>query len=661
MLKISLILLFLLSALPSFASLDFACESYKELNEIFNEHPDFKEKIEHNLNKLELELNNVQVKKEKRLLKRSIRDHKKILSLDIKKELEKRIDINCNKSKGNFLKGIHLTLATIKELFEIPAAIIIGPIQGLIKRRDKNSLIDNTESEFYKISEEVLYQTALTLAISSPYTLAIPLITMLTAKDVKRICSNFNLESSKHERFCNRIKKIDSLSSKISNTLKEKVLNLKIKLLGEKKIEEIKTFNLDMMTDENFCTEQQEYRSLKRSQRTTSKRNSYLEKDLILHFSNNLDTYLEPNIQKIAPFQVFRNEENLIKDRKNIIVGMGPKLEALTGINDIGKNSDFSLELKKLYKMKDEFDKILKANSKSKCEKLKEKYNFSFSEYTNLFKRLNTYRTFIAKEENKILEKTIRKTLFLKNKWDYQAYNTVSDVKKLIEDKKTENIILVAHATTSGKIVDAHGTPYPKNFFENLPPHIRSISIFSCYPLAVSKFYGLKEALEDSPSFYSERLSFQAISIHEDNDVAIPMNFFKTFLKMVDKAIFQEKTLPNLNFSEETFIEEDSCTLNIPHGAFKNLTSGNLILTSNNSFIASFDSFSTRFVSEEYKTSCEDTIDLSNTSLAGALSNLTFDDIKDLSLTDKSGQKRTPIELKENKFLGKTIGYKIHF
>jgi hypothetical protein len=121
-------------------------------------------------------------------------------------------------------------------------------------------------------------------------------------------------------------------------------------------------------------------------------------------------------------------------------------------------------------------------------------------------------------------------------KWELYSASDLGMVLDALRSNEVRNVMIVAHATSDGQIIDGALNEYPARFFSDISPTVESISIYSCHGTNVREVYKLDQALAKGPTFHARREIFtpQSTTIAGQKDV-VPMVSVVGFLRRVDR------------------------------------------------------------------------------------------------------------------------------
>lgn len=245
----------------------------------------------------------------------------------------------------------------------------------------------------------------------------------------------------------------------------------------------------------------------------------------------------------------------------NIIFSLGPTAEA--------RDSYYLSRKKKYEEVSRKFESFLPlvelivksnkmkcANPEKKCSDTKikdtirscqrdvERLELDYTEFKSMYEFLDE-NDYIGERQTgdkaRKYFKSIEKKLKLH--WEFRYKTSLQDVFEAIQSEKVSNIIIISHGSSvNGHIKDSDGRDYPVNFFQNLSPALKSLSLYSCHSEKGKDSYKLIEALKTNPSFYTKRILF---TVKEKNfnglGNVVPLKGLKSFVKKVDKYLSKEK------------------------------------------------------------------------------------------------------------------------
>jgi hypothetical protein len=118
---------------------------------------------------------------------------------------------------------------------------------------------------------------------------------------------------------------------------------------------------------------------------------------------------------------------------------------------------------------------------------------------------------------------------FKRKGWKVQIIKNLFEMYHALEENiNLSQVMLVNHSDELGRLYDAQKNILPKGAFSNLPSNIKRLSIFSCHPLEVIKYYKINELVHKFSYFYPH-LNEKFSSFFGEN---IPVLAIKSMLKI---------------------------------------------------------------------------------------------------------------------------------
>ena len=133
-------------------------------------------------------------------------------------------------------------------------------------------------------------------------------------------------------------------------------------------------------------------------------------------------------------------------------------------------------------------------------------------------------------EANRITRTFKRNEAGLQLKWELIQITDLEDVRVMLNDPSIRNVIIIAHASTQGLLLDSYSNQYPAAFFNLVSPSLQSLAIFSSYGEEVRQIYELDRRL-DTASLARQRLIFT------ETGSKFRVQGFPHFLRVVDREI----------------------------------------------------------------------------------------------------------------------------
>lgn len=185
---------------------------------------------------------------------------------------------------------------------------------------------------------------------------------------------------------------------------------------------------------------------------------------------------------------------------------------------------------------------IKRADSVEECLERIEKTNLNVPAYWKALKKFQKDQAALQPQlEALALQAEIRQlSRPLKERWKIYPYSHLEEIKEILRDGTTHNVILVAHATSTGKLVDSDGHHFPLGFFEGLSRSLFSLTLYSCFAKEVVKTYQVDQALT-LESFYPKRPIYFVKEVEDYDKLALaPLPRLSSFIRKVDRAIRRE-------------------------------------------------------------------------------------------------------------------------
>lgn len=205
--------------------------------------------------------------------------------------------------------------------------------------------------------------------------------------------------------------------------------------------------------------------------------------------------------------------------------------QKIRGLKEELRKEDF---LKRLQQQKN-LESCLQYVKKTEILKILVKLDQAYKNFAPLYE----------KDKNAKAHKLIHTQLksFEKKHWEVYSNLHLNEIHSLILDNPRSSIVLVAHATPNGELVDPYGNTLPPSFFINT--NISNLLVYSCYPDQVSEFHAMRGNASIQQYFYPKARPMVSDAIGGSK---IPMNSLRSILK-----------IPFLSSSDES--KKDLCTL----------------------------------------------------------------------------------------------------
>jgi len=248
---------------------------------------------------------------------------------------------------------------------------------------------------------------------------------------------------------------------------------------------------------------------------------------------------------------------------------------------ELAEHLRLEAEIKKSNK---NISKLFETKTYSECENERKKLDIDMIKDDEIIYRLSLLKKTNNYFGHKSIEQQVKRVEAsgrLNAKWVVVKVTKLNELLEIIKKRNTGHIIIVAHATKSGSLMDSSGNVIPSTLFDQLSPSVKSINIFSCYGKKIDKKYGFANLLKFSRSYFSKR----STSIIEDSSEMdrTPIENFWSYLYKIDRRLSQ---LPITTAKRGKEVKNDVCSVNVS----TKYPGDNYILKLNKVFIASVSS-----------------------------------------------------------------------
>ncbi len=250
--------------------------------------------------------------------------------------------------------------------------------------------------------------------------------------------------------------------------------------------------------------------------------------------------FAEPVLENVVmnPKLLVQEPMNELASGKNVILIIAPSDQQI---------SDYEEAQSKLEAWKGEFRTLdqkltvlMKEKTYASCLIAQKETRFSYLRYVELKDLISEMQVAERIRELQLFKKEARKSRKLKLDWQILEMKSLNDIRKLLADPTLQNLILVSHGESNGKIVDAEFNELPHNAFASISPNLQSVHFFSCHSGDAVKSYRLKELLSSQSSFHQTRVVghvHSASFLEEENSA--PDLELGNFIERVDGELYR--------------------------------------------------------------------------------------------------------------------------
>ena len=207
-------------------------------------------------------------------------------------------------------------------------------------------------------------------------------------------------------------------------------------------------------------------------------------------------------------------------------------------------------EMKKIKNRKKEirglklFKLLRKVTTKNECV---EAIQRNYQDYENILNYIEESKENSKTEElykhYKIMSLTLHQLKPYQRKgWEIIKSKDLFEFYQIINsDSSISKIMLINHADELGRLYDAKNNIFPNGAFSNFPTNIQQLTVFSCHPLEVVKYYNINSPLHKYDYFYPQVKRDYAEFFGEN----IPVLAIRGMLKINKRQM--TSTLPDQN------------------------------------------------------------------------------------------------------------------
>jgi len=227
---------------------------------------------------------------------------------------------------------------------------------------------------------------------------------------------------------------------------------------------------------------------------------------------------------------------------RNVIFSIDPPKDVLATIDLNQKRLQLDEIVQEMNSLNPMLIQISQSESIDDCLEKVKILKFDFDHYLHLFEEKMKLQIVNQVDEGAMANQVIRRTIpHLQLKWEVIHSTDLMVLHEVLRNRDVQNVVIISHGKSDGKLVDSRLSEYPLGFFTDLSPSIRSITIFSCYAEEVSKKYQINEQLSLSPSrFKSRHLYYSKGKKIAGMEESVPVKAFRSFMQKVDQRLFNE-------------------------------------------------------------------------------------------------------------------------
>lgn len=183
---------------------------------------------------------------------------------------------------------------------------------------------------------------------------------------------------------------------------------------------------------------------------------------------------------------------------------------------------------------------LLYAPTPEACAREVERTGFDHVRFMSLLEGRSQFRILDQLTEAAAARAAIRKAIGRSRlHWELIEVSDLQEVHRFLNDPSVEDVILIGHGLSDGKLLDSRNNAYPMRFFERLGPRLRSLAIYSCHSERISEFYRLPENAEISPTYRALRAVYLSPgSTLGGGEERVPINGFPRFLRRLEAGLF---------------------------------------------------------------------------------------------------------------------------
>jgi hypothetical protein len=212
---------------------------------------------------------------------------------------------------------------------------------------------------------------------------------------------------------------------------------------------------------------------------------------------------------------------------------------------------------------------LLYAPTPEACAREVEQTGFDHVRFLSLLEGRSRFRILDQLTEAAAARAAIRKAIGRSRlRWELIEVSDLQEVHRFLNDPAVEDVILIGHGLSDGKLLDSRNNSYPLRFFERLGPRLRSLAIYSCHSEEVARFYRMEENLRATPTYRANRAIYLSPgSVLGGGEERVPIRGFPRFLRRLEGNLLALEGRERWSPAETpppTPVETPSCRLRVP-------------------------------------------------------------------------------------------------
>ena len=284
-------------------------------------------------------------------------------------------------------------------------------------------------------------------------------------------------------------------------------------------------------------------------------------------FLSSIKSFFSRSYAKPLVKEVSINSNNLVtidegpdeKPKKNYIFVFNPLIDDQELNEEL---NSYEEDLEHFEHLRNNLKKLVKESKYEKCLNKYKDYPVTEKKFNFMSSKLKSNKNV----NNHLSSKELRNQVYraakrfgLKNEWIIVKYLTVQNLRERLESLDTANIIIAAHSSPDGNLIDSTGKVIPLSIFKKVSPTIKSLVVFSCFGKEVLTNYNLQENLKNSESIYKERQVVVVGESSEENKT--PVKAFGSFLKKQDSRIHREMRKSKKDSEANLYNDKGLCSI----------------------------------------------------------------------------------------------------
>lgn len=240
-----------------------------------------------------------------------------------------------------------------------------------------------------------------------------------------------------------------------------------------------------------------------------------------------------------APESLYPDHAGKIAKAANVIFSLAPPASRAEGL-DLPKMAARLDELtEELKSFSGKLRELAETKNVTECIDHATKNKVDFAQLFKLIEERQSLRLIEQIREWQQAKKALKAALpNLSLRWKVIPVTSARMLDFALRYGVAKNIVIMAHATSDGKIVDSEMNMLPLGFFSNLSPVVQTLTIYACHGSSIVKAYELQKKFQEAPSYHREREVFFVQGSHlQGQDDVVPVDAFGITMAGIEEKI----------------------------------------------------------------------------------------------------------------------------